>query len=578
MPGTRRTPGALTALGALAATLVPAAALAATAAPAAAAPFLAERVYVETQVDSDGNGRKDRVAIDINRPSGSGKVPVVLEHTPYKNGLNDVPNHNVDVGRLPQETAFVDGVVPARPTPIRKSNLSGYMFDELLADGYATISGQSIGTAGSDGCPTSGDMAETMGAVAIVDWLNGRAKGYTAGGAEVKADWATGKVGMTGVSYNGTLPNMAAATGVDGLAAIVPIAAITDWYDYYRANGLVVAPGGYQGEDADVLAKAVVKKNHSCGSQIAALAREQGREHGDYTPFWKKRDYSDKASKVKAAVLVGHGMGDWNVKGTHYAKWYQALAAHDVPRKIVLHRGGHAIPNHPQWRQMVSQWWDRWLKGVDNGIDRQPRADVDVDGTWKRFSDWPDPAAKAVTYQLGATDAGKPGTLSTGTPAGTTAQSFTDQGRGATVTNLIADGNNARDGRLVYLSAPMSGNKRITGRARVTLKVAVENKTAANLTVALVAYDSRGAATHLTRGWADPQNAASLEKGTPLTPGQPVTVTFDLEPQDRAIGSGKRLGLVVLSTDSDYTLRPPGGTKLRVDPAGSTVTVRLADN
>ena len=74
---------------------------------------------------------------------------------------------------------------------------------------------------------------------------------------------------MMGTSYNGTIPIAAATTGVDGLAAIVPIAAISDWYDYYRANGAVRAPhsaaGGtgnnsYQGEDLDVLADLVYSR------------------------------------------------------------------------------------------------------------------------------------------------------------------------------------------------------------------------------------------------------------------------------------------------------------------------------
>ena len=68
---------------------------------------------------------------------------------------------------------------------------------------------------------------------------------------------------MVGVSYNGTLPNQVATTGVEGLETIVPISAISSWYDYYRANGLVVAPhsetqgvgdNAYLGEDTDVLA------------------------------------------------------------------------------------------------------------------------------------------------------------------------------------------------------------------------------------------------------------------------------------------------------------------------------------
>ena len=76
----------------------------------------------------------------------------------------------------------------------------------------------------------------------MIDWLNGRARGFTPEGDRVAADWTTGAVGMTGVSYNGTLPNQVATTGVEGLKTIIPVSAISSWYDYYRANGLVVAP------------------------------------------------------------------------------------------------------------------------------------------------------------------------------------------------------------------------------------------------------------------------------------------------------------------------------------------------
>ena len=58
---------------------------------------------------------------------------------------------------------------------------------------------------------------------------------------------------MTGTSYNGTLPLAAATTGVEGLEAIIPVAPNTSYYHYYRSNGLVRHPGGYMGEDIDVL-------------------------------------------------------------------------------------------------------------------------------------------------------------------------------------------------------------------------------------------------------------------------------------------------------------------------------------
>jgi X-Pro dipeptidyl-peptidase len=89
----------------------------------------------------------------------------------------------------------------------------------------------------------------------VIDWLNGRAKGFTTvdGNEEVKAYWTTGKMGMTGTSYNGSIPIAAACTGVAGLEAIIPVSPNTSYYHYYRSNGLVRHPGGWLGEDIDYL-------------------------------------------------------------------------------------------------------------------------------------------------------------------------------------------------------------------------------------------------------------------------------------------------------------------------------------
>ena len=67
-----------------------------------------EVVYVESAVDSDNDGRRDRVRIRISRPgeteSQGIKVPVVLEHSPYRGNTGSLANHNVDLDELPQES------------------------------------------------------------------------------------------------------------------------------------------------------------------------------------------------------------------------------------------------------------------------------------------------------------------------------------------------------------------------------------------------------------------------------------------------------------------------------------------
>src|SRR5688500_9877690 len=71
-----------------------------------------EVVFVESEVDSDGDGARDRIRIRISRPgetkSQGIKVPVVFEHSPYRGDLGGLPNHPVDVDRMPQESAGGD--------------------------------------------------------------------------------------------------------------------------------------------------------------------------------------------------------------------------------------------------------------------------------------------------------------------------------------------------------------------------------------------------------------------------------------------------------------------------------------
>ena len=69
----------------------------------------------------------------------------------------------------------------------------------------------------------------------------------------------------------------------------------------------------------------------------------------------------------------------------------------------------------------------------------------------------------------------------------------------------------------------------------------------------------------ITRGWADLQNHASLSKSSPLIPGKFYTMKFDLQPDDQIIKKGQQIGLMLFSSDSEYTISPKPGTKLTID-------------
>ena len=177
---------------------------------------------------------------------------------------------------------------------------------------------ESPGTGLSTGCPTSGGPNETDGGKVVIDWLNGRQPAFTTqtGNTQVTADWTTGKVGMIGTSYNGTLPEGVATTGVAGLEAIVPISAISSWYDYYREDGAVRAPYTFQGEDLDVLEDDVYSRANKaiCQDYIRNVtATGIDRITGDYNAFWDARNYMNNVQNVHAAALIAHGNMDLNV-------------------------------------------------------------------------------------------------------------------------------------------------------------------------------------------------------------------------------------------------------------------------
>src|SRR6185369_2635792 len=150
------------------------------------------------------------------------RVPVIFQPSPYYAGLLDIPNHD-DIDR---DDAALAGAPPSASVARddQEPLFSGYLDNYFVPRGYAVVFADSLGSGGSDGCPTSGGRNETLGMKAVVDWLNGRAAAVDEAGAPVRAAWSTGRTGMIGVSYNGTLPNAVAATGVRGLETIVPIA------------------------------------------------------------------------------------------------------------------------------------------------------------------------------------------------------------------------------------------------------------------------------------------------------------------------------------------------------------------
>ncbi len=618
-------------------------------------------LWVETTMDTDFDGRRDRVHVDVSRPTETETdgldVPVIYEDSPYYADGADVTNWAVDheIGDPPDSRPRAPFFAAGNTSP----TISTSHENTWVPRGFAVVHSESPGTGHSDGCPNSGAPIETAGATAVVDWLNGRAKGYTTrtGDVEVAADWTTGKVGMIGTSYNGTLPIAAASTGVEGLEAIVPISAISDWYDYYRANGMVRAPGGFQGEDLDVLTEYIysradeVGERTKCWPTINDVAANQDRVTGNRSAFWQERNYMKDVGNLEAATLLAHGNNDFNVMTKHAAQLYDALKAQGVPHQFYFHQGGHggAPPD-----VLTNYWFTRYLWGQQNGVENLPKSWVvrepnacpprqstvtgeqsntatlavadtspfrigftltvpqtNADGTITSttrvitniagntltlasavattagqrvvdgatvslvcgnanptpYPEWPDPATSDAVLRL---TAGAParGALTFG-PGSGSAETLTDDA-GVTASALMNAA--SEDSRLLYQTNVLTQPVRISGTPTVSLNASFSTPKA-NLTALLVSLPETGPGTILTRGWIDPENRTSDWTTEAVTPGQLYRLDFDLQPKDVVVPAGRRLALMVLSSDREFTVRPAPGTQVTLDVAGSSISI-----
>ena len=552
--------------------------------------WVQQSLWVETEFDSDGDGALDRMYVDVTRPGQTEteglKVPVVYETSPYFWGFTGAdpsffwdPNH--ELGETP----------PERPSPPeiqrperRLLNARSYI-RTFVPRGFAVVHSASPGTGYSQGCPTIGGKNESLAPKAIIDWLNGRAKGFTTpdGSEEVTADWCTGKVGMIGTSFNGTLPLAAATTGVDGLEAIIPVAPNTSYYHYYRSNGLVRHPDGYMGEDIDVLYDFVHSGDPAGRANCNQIVREDlmepnlDRESGDYNDFWASRDYLNQLDKVKAAVLMAHAFNDWNVMPEHSVRIYEALKAKGLPTMAYFHQGGHG--GDPPM-SLVNKWFSRYLYDVDNQVEDMPRAWIVREDAKKTeptpYADYPNPNAASVVLR----PSGKGNAVGTlGGSAGTEVLEFSDARSTKGSAHAMAKRSSSR---LLFATKTLEAPVHLSGYYDVKIRVA-SSTPAANLSVWLVSLpwleDTRLINQNIiSRGWADPQNAKSTpmsapRTGEPLKPGEFVDLSFRLMPDDQIIPVGEQIGLMIFATDPEFTLQPDNGTTLSIDLAGTEITL-----
>ncbi|PJJ65189.1 CocE/NonD family hydrolase [Compostimonas suwonensis] len=561
-----------------------------------------ERIFIPVAgVDQDLDGVTDVTALDVIRPresDGALKVPAIIDASPYYTtlGRGNESEHIEDVDG--------DGINDVWPL---------FLDNYFVPRGYAVLLAHMDGTAASTGCPMQGGPGDIASMKVVIDWLQGRVPGFDADGNPVTATWHNGKAGMTGKSYDGTLANGVAATGVEGLTTIVPISAITEWYRYSRTGGI-----RHNTDYPASLSNTVTNPDRRalCAPTRETMSAIDGDETGDINQFWADRGYLKDVGKIKASVFAVHGLNDDNVRMSQLGDYWSALSERDVPRKIWLSKLGHVDPfdyRRDEWVDTLHRWFDYWLQGVQNGIMTEPQATVETDpGEYEDYASWPVPGTEPVDVFLSGTEAGAAGALELQAGGGLDSLSFT----GAANPNentLIDDPEGSQASRLVFLSEPLESDLRISGTPTVQLSAALDQPQS-NLSAILVDYgttvrtprspgdgvvnteqsscwgeasenddacylevERRSAETsfwRVTRGVLDSSNRESLIDGqaTPVVPGQKYGFSWPLEPYDQVFPAGHRIGVVVATNLRGFVAGTPA-TTLTVDTTVSKIVL-----
>ena len=403
-------------------------------------------VYVESDYDMDGDGKRDLVKVFVQVPrsaaEGSYKAATLFEARPYCAGVQeDGYDHMKEVAekeyrkfdladldhkaapRVPSGSASaMDLALKADPSDWYykdKGSTNSMVYENIdsfnyyLVRGFAVIVSAGFGALGSDGFNYVGSEYERDAFKSVVEWIHGDRVAYAdrEGTITTKADWANGNVAMTGRSYAGTMPFAVATTGVEGLKTIVPVAGIADWYSQQNMQG---AQRYWPKEmlNSFLAYYCSSRYNDSTLSEkqlddIAAfhheLSLQQLKCGFDYDEkFWGSGNYRLNADKIKCPALIVQGLNDENVSTKQFEMMLKSFQKAGQTVKAILHQGPHITPTMPNkgygilidgkfYDDIVNEWISHYLYGVENQAEDMPAVLVQTNHDqrkWETSASW----------------------------------------------------------------------------------------------------------------------------------------------------------------------------------------------
>jgi putative CocE/NonD family hydrolase len=391
-----------------------------------------EAIYDGTQRISDyltlSNGT--RLAYDLILPTKKGvpadkPLPVLFKYTPYLRTFTifDKEGNNIIAGLFNlgwKEKTYLR----IRYWFDKRGNLMDPVFrtkylKNMLKHGYAVIVVERPGTGASFGVMNASFEVGAKEVNEILNWIAAQ-------------NWCDGNIGMYGDSFQAMIQFAAAATGNPYLKALFPT---SSGFDMYSA---VTYPGGVLNKtfasffswstsfleqlptpvdsdrDGSMLAQAQKERS---GSTLAKQSEVWFRKFpfrdsvtSDGNRIWEGPGnlypLLDRINRSGIPVYMTTGWYDLFSGAGDMFLWYANLT---VPRRLLVRPADHSQVEKNQFdldfEAEVHRWFDYWLKGIDNGIMKEPPIYYYVMGdskkdAWRTSAQWPLGNEKLTAFYL----------------------------------------------------------------------------------------------------------------------------------------------------------------------------------
>jgi len=435
------------------------------------------------------------------------------------------------------------------------------MHPYFAGHGYAAVRVDMRGNGDSDGLMTDEYTAqELQDACDVIAWLAAQ-------------DWCSGAVGMMGKSWGGFNCLQTAYLQPEALKAVVTVCSTTDRFadDIHFKGGCLLGENlgwgavmlSYSSRPADPVLRSGWRADWLARLEAEPFLAPCWAGHQARDAYWKHGSICEDFDQVQVPVLSFSGWADnymntsaHLVRGVAGAKAIVGPWVHQYPHEAVP---GPAIG----FLDEALRWWDRWLKGVENGAEDDPAYRV-----WMLDSAAPDASAKyragrwvaeavlpsarveaqVLALTAGGVLGGAGGALDTAVctrpDLGLSAGEFFPMG-------LCAEmpGDQARDDALsvCFDAAVVEAPLAMLGAARLRLRLR-SDQPRAFIVARLCDVAPDGTSVRIAHGMLNLCHRDSMENPSHLPPGEAVEAEVVLDEMAYCLAPGHHLRLALSTT------------------------------